>query len=89
MCTSLEHTGNSSASIGEFIREWVNEGVFFENLRAEGTKKVPCCWTRRAPDNRLHQRLFECLNLVVELVIEKPVVVFSSGHQSFFGEHEL
>jgi hypothetical protein len=42
MCTSLENTRNSSASIGEFIREWFSEGVFFENLGAEGTKKVPC-----------------------------------------------
>jgi hypothetical protein len=83
MCTSLEHTRNSSASIREFLREWFSEGVFFENLGAEGTKKVPCCWMRRAPHNRLHQWLFECLNLVVELVVGKPLVVFSSGHQSF------
>jgi hypothetical protein len=41
MCTSLERTRNSSASTREFIKEWFSEGVFFENLGAEGTKKSP------------------------------------------------
>jgi hypothetical protein len=46
MCTSMECNRNSSASTREFIREWFSEGVFFENLGAEGTKKVLCCWMK-------------------------------------------
>jgi len=45
--------------------------------------KKSCAAGWRAPDNRLHQRLFECLNLVIELAFGKPLVVFSGGHQSF------